>query len=333
MNEPKISVIIPMYNAEKYIRECLVSVLASTFKDYEVLVVDDCSTDNSVAEVKKLLPHFDGRLKIFSTEKNSGGPGTPRNIGIKNSSGKYIFFIDNDDMILPVALENFFETAEAYGAEIVHAEKELGFNKKFTGKDLLIAYSGEQKNLVKEPTFEPVDLNYRVNHFVYGKFSWMPWSKFYRRDFLLENKIDFPPTQFGEDFVFAFKCLCLAKKYLLVPFAANLHRVGVTSAANASFSNASDGVRLWIKILLIQLAILDEFMSGLKFFRANPARHRDVLKFCTEHNFSIIKNLFEGRLPHEIQKIFFDELENLELNATGKNILTAYLCTEKLLAG
>ena len=83
MDAPKISVIIPLYNAEKFIRECLISVLASKFKDYEVLVVDDCSTDNSLAEVKKLLPHFNGRLKIFSTEENSGGPGVPRNIGIK----------------------------------------------------------------------------------------------------------------------------------------------------------------------------------------------------------------------------------------------------------
>ena len=123
MNEPKISVIIPMYNAEKYIRQCLISVLASKFNDYEVLVVDDCSTDNSVAEVKKLLPHFDGRLKIFATEKNSRGAGVPRNIGIKNSSGKYVTFIDNDNMILPDALENLFETAETYGADVVHTEK------------------------------------------------------------------------------------------------------------------------------------------------------------------------------------------------------------------
>ena len=90
MIEPQISVIIPMYNAEKYIRQCLISVLASKFKNYEVLVVDDCSTDNSVAEVRKLLPHFDGRLKLLSTEKNSGGAGIPRNIGIKNAAGKYV---------------------------------------------------------------------------------------------------------------------------------------------------------------------------------------------------------------------------------------------------
>lgn len=127
MSEPKISVIIPLYNAEKFIRQCLISVLASKFKDYEVLVVDDCSTDNSVAEVKKLTAHFDGRLKLLSTEKNSGGAGVPRNVGIKNAAGKYVTFIDNDDMILPDALGNFFETAEFYNADVVHTVKNYVF--------------------------------------------------------------------------------------------------------------------------------------------------------------------------------------------------------------
>ena len=331
MNEPKISVVIPLYNAEKYIRECLVSVLASTFQDYELLVVDDCSTDNSVAEVKKLLPHFDGRLKIFSTGKNSGGPGVPRNVGIKNSSGKYITFIDNDDLILPNTLEIFFETAEAYGAEVIHTEKSFGFNKEFKRDSTKIYCMGLKEKIVSEPTFEPDDLNYRVNHFIHEKFTCMPWSKLYRRDFLLENKIEFPQMQYGEDFVFCFKCLCLAKKYLLVPYITNAHRIGIISASHTCFGNARDGLRLWLKILLAQLAILDEFMSGLEFFGTNPAARRDVLKFCADIVFPLTKNLFGNNPPHEVQKIFFDELENPELNATGKNILTAYLCTEKFL--
>ena len=130
MSETKISVIIPLYNAEKFIRKCLISVLSSKFKDYEVLVVDDCSTDSSVAEAEKLLPHFEGRLKILSTEKNSGGPGIPRNVGIKNSAGKYITFVDNDDFLLPTALGDFFELAEKFSADVIHTEKCLIFNDK-----------------------------------------------------------------------------------------------------------------------------------------------------------------------------------------------------------
>ena len=140
MSKPKISVIIPMYNAERFIRQCLISVLASKFQDYEVLVVDDCSTDNSVAEVAKLVPHFDERLKILQTETNSGGAGVPRNIGIRHAAGKYVTFIDADDFILPTALDDFFDAAEKVQADVVHTVKAYCFRdaggKMFSRADL-----------------------------------------------------------------------------------------------------------------------------------------------------------------------------------------------------
>ena len=329
MDAPKISVVIPLYNAEKLIRQCLVSVLASKFTDYEVLIVDDCSTDNSLAEVKKISPHFGGRLKIFSTEENSGGPGTPRNVGLKNSAGKYVTFIDNDDMILPDALGNFFALAEAYGADVVHTEKYFGCINEFDGKHLDVCYTADEKNLVSEPTFEPVDLAYRMWHFIYGKFSTMPWSKLFRREFLLENKIEFPDRiQYGEDFVFCFKCLCLAKKYLLVPHVTNLRRARTSSASHIS-AGLNEMVRLWLKISFVKLAALDEFMGGLEFFKATPDCRHDVLKFCMKTEFEVIENYFRTVPPHILQKALFDELQNPALDSTGKNIFTAHLCTEK----
>ena len=84
---PAVSVIIPMYNAEKYIGECLESLLLQTFQDFEVIVVDDCSTDNSFSIVESYIPKFDGRLKLTKTEKNSGGGGyVPRNIAANTFS-------------------------------------------------------------------------------------------------------------------------------------------------------------------------------------------------------------------------------------------------------
>ena len=168
-----VSVIIPLYNAEKFIRQTLISVLASKFSDYEVLVVDDCSTDNSVAEVEKLLGHFDGRLKIFSTDKNSGGAGVPRNVGLKNSSGKYVTFVDNDDMILPNALGDFFDVAEKFHADVVHTEKFFAFND--TGesnfkREELILRKDEAGKPVEVPTLETNDLRERIRRYADGKF-------------------------------------------------------------------------------------------------------------------------------------------------------------------
>ena len=329
LSEPKISVIIPLFNAEKYIRECLVSVLASTFKDYEVLVVDDCSTDNSVAEVKKLFPHFDGRLKIFSTEKNSGGPGIPRNIGIKNSSGKYISFIDNDDMILPNALENFFAVAEFYNADVVYAEKFFvsRAGEKISGKNLKPVFLGKVEELVDAPTPEPDDLCTRIRRDMEGKFFIAPWGKFYRRDFLLDNKIFFPQMRFAEDVTFCFKCLCLAKKFIRVPHVTNIRRERETSAGRMII-DSREGVRLWLDSLTKNISELDAFTGGLEL---NSDFRRDVLKFYIGVHFNMIKNLFRGVAAHEVQKIFFDELENPALDVNGKNFVVAYLFAERIL--
>lgn len=330
-NAPKISVIIPLYNAERFIRQCLVSVLASKLKDYEVLVVDDCSTDNSVAEVEKILPHFDGRLKILSTEKNSGGAGIPRNVGIKNAAGKYVTFVDNDDFILPTALENFFEVAEIFQADVVHTEMYFAFkdagNSNFTRKDLTLE-KYEAGEFVCVPTLESADLRERIRRYTDNKFFWVPWGKFYRREFLTENKIDFPQMRFSEDMVFCFKCLCLAEKYLRAPLVTNINRVRKGSNSQYVFS-PREGSALWLSVMTTAVNLADEFMNGLEFFRANPDVRNSALKFFIDKHFSFHKNIFRELQPHEVQKIFYDELQNPALDANGKNLVAAYLYAEQ----
>ncbi|MBR4151501.1 MAG: glycosyltransferase family 2 protein [Selenomonadaceae bacterium] len=109
-----------MYNAGKYIEECLDSLLAQTFQDFEVIVVDDCSMDNSVQIVESYKEKFYGRLQLVVLEKNSGGGSKPRNLVLKLSRGEYIFFVDSDDFIMLNALETLYTTAEEYDAEVVY---------------------------------------------------------------------------------------------------------------------------------------------------------------------------------------------------------------------
>lgn len=85
-----VSVIIPLYNAEKYVGECLDSLLEQTFQDFEVIVVDDCSTDNSAKIVESYAPKFNGRFMFTILEKNSGSGALPRNKGLLLSRGEYI---------------------------------------------------------------------------------------------------------------------------------------------------------------------------------------------------------------------------------------------------
>ena len=328
MNPVKISVIIPLYNAEKFIRQTLISVLASKFQDYEVLVVDDCSTDNSVAEVEKLLPHFDGRLKILSTEKNSGGAGIPRNIGIKNASGKYITFVDNDDMILPTTLDDFFTAAEKFNADVVYAEKYFVLD---SAQKFKAVSCNSVEELVEVPTLESDDLLTRIRRDIAKKFYILPWGKLYRRDFLVKNKIDFPQMRYAEDLTFCFKCLCLSKKFLRIPQITNIHRENYSSTGIVVTTSAKEGVHIWLKIFLTNIQLLNDFMNGLKFFKSNPDVKRDVLTYYIGVHFEMLKETFPQMMPHEVQKIFYDELQDPALDANAKNLLAAYFFTERAL--
>lgn len=99
-----VSVIMPVYNAETFLNQSIQSVIDQSYQDWELLIVDDCSSDNSAS----LIQHFaesDKRIKYFKTDKPSGSPTLPRNIGIEKAQGRYIAFLDSDDVWLPHKLE------------------------------------------------------------------------------------------------------------------------------------------------------------------------------------------------------------------------------------
>lgn len=146
-----VSVIIPLYNAEKYIGECLDSVLAQTFQDFEVIVVDDASTDNSRAVVESYVEKFGGRLTVTNLKENSGSGAMPRNKGLLLSQGEYIFFLDADDMITPTALEELYALAKDYKADVVYCEK--FYNADEDGTNIRV-HTHQKGTLADTPTFE-----------------------------------------------------------------------------------------------------------------------------------------------------------------------------------
>ena len=121
----KVSVIIPVYNVEDYLKECLDSVLSQTLKDIEVICVDDCSTDDSL----KILQEYannDDRIKIIKNEKNSG-QGFSRNEGIKKATGEYIGFVDSDDFIDLNLFEISFKKAKKLDLDVLLFKTEFRF--------------------------------------------------------------------------------------------------------------------------------------------------------------------------------------------------------------
>lgn len=100
---PLVSVIMPCHNGEKYLADAIRSVQSQTFPDWELLIIDDNSSDSSVNIIEEFCKS-DSRIKLFHTKQSSGMPATPRNVGIKNAAGRLIAFLDCDDIWLPTKL-------------------------------------------------------------------------------------------------------------------------------------------------------------------------------------------------------------------------------------
>ena len=112
---PKISIVMPAYNAEQHIKNSIDSVLLQNFSDFEFLIINDCSKDNT-AEIVKSYMARDERIRLINLPVNMGAPAGPRNVGIKQSLGKWIAFIDSDDIWHPTKLQCQIELLERTGA-------------------------------------------------------------------------------------------------------------------------------------------------------------------------------------------------------------------------
>ncbi|MHB8130635.1 MAG: glycosyltransferase family 2 protein, partial [Mobilitalea sp.] len=104
IDNPLVSIIVPMFNAEKVVSVTIRSVQAQTYNNWEMIVCDNCSTDNSRNIIEDFILQ-DKRIRLIKSDYNSGGPARPRNTGIRNANGKYLAFLDTDDIWIPEKLE------------------------------------------------------------------------------------------------------------------------------------------------------------------------------------------------------------------------------------
>ena len=127
----KISIIIPVYNTEKYLKKCLDSIINQTLKSLEIICIDDCSTDNCL-HILKEYQLKDNRIKIIEQKENKG-QGVARNLGLNIAEGKYIMFLDPDDWLELNALEILYKKSKETNADIIHFNY-IEENEKVTPK-------------------------------------------------------------------------------------------------------------------------------------------------------------------------------------------------------
>lgn len=199
---PEISVIIPVYNAEKTLSRALDSLLQQTFTNFEIIAVNDGSTDGCL-ELLNFYKRKDHRVQVLN--KINEGPGVARNVGMSVARGKYITFLDADDFCEPNMLAEYSKTLESTGADIVvsnfhkysiHEQKVTGQGGHYAKKLLYnVDELGEEFFTISQP---------------------MPWNKIFRKEMLIKNNVTFPNLKASEDICFCCNAFACAQKIAFV---------------------------------------------------------------------------------------------------------------------
>ncbi|WP_198957698.1 glycosyltransferase family 2 protein [Bacillus mycoides] len=311
MKKPLISVILPIYNVEMYIEECLATLINQTIgvENLEVIMVNDCSTDGT----SKIIDDYAQRYKNFKAihmKKNSGAPGTPRNIGIKNATGKYLIFLDPDDYIPLDAYESLYNVVREYDSDFV-----MGKMTSFNEIDNFQYEHVTFKNYLLQKHYFNVDIK-NVPFFLQVKTA--VYLKLVKTSFLKKHNISFiEGMKNGEDKYYDMQLFTKAKKFSYIPKSIYMYRVrnddkNLSMTQRDIFSTVSNDV----KAATVIKPMLKE--EEYKYFQVNALR--SVLWKVCDPDFN--------RLPVGKQKELID-LISFVIKDYDPNIVKKYLTLEE----
>lgn len=202
----KISIIIPVYNVAEYLPECLDSIVSQTLEDFEIICINDGSSDNSLAILQEYKSK-DSRIKII--DKENEGSGIARNLGLSIATGEYVYFVDSDDWLENnTVLEKMYNAAEKDCLDILI----FGGYSCYTKCGKLIKWKGSYKlNTLNKKYFNDVFGAKDIKKDIF-KFPSTAWTKLYRREFLIKNNIKFQHIKAGQDQLLFFHSMILANR-------------------------------------------------------------------------------------------------------------------------
>ena len=194
--EPLVTVAIAVYNAEKYLKDCMESVVNQTYKNLEIICVNDASTDSSLAILEPYAAK-DNRVKIITNKTNSG-LGVTRNVGLDAAQGEYILFVDSDDWIDLTTCEKLVTKAQENDADIVFYSA--------------LRVDGKQRSMMSNYCEVSSPLTLEDRRLLLRKAMPSTWSKLWKRNFMVYNKIRFPDARRAQDHAPHWMGCILAKK-------------------------------------------------------------------------------------------------------------------------
>lgn len=212
----KFTIVIPVYNVEKYLKECLDSAVNQNFSDFEIIAVNDGSTDNSLNILKQYEKKYEN-FKVID-QINQGLSGA-RNTGLKAAKGKYIYFLDSDDYISLETLRTSYEKCEKYNLDILTFDAQcfldIDDENKIENMDIVSKENYDRKSVLESKVLEGQDFyNYIIKSNAYKQPIWL---YVYRTEFLIENKLYFYHGLIHEDELYTIQALINAKNVLYIP--------------------------------------------------------------------------------------------------------------------
>ncbi len=285
----KVSVIVPVYNTERYLRRCLDSLVNQTLKELEIILVDDGSTDQSGVILQEYEAMYPDKIKVYT--KENGGQGEARNIGIQISTGSYIGFVDSDDYVAISMFEAMYQAAMKGQYDLVecnyHYRCEEGKRTKSYRTRGNIRQFRNQKDMFIDPQASPC-------------------NKLYRREVLLHTDVDFPKGHIYEDTSFYIKTIPFVIKEFYMEDRFYYYFLRSSSTMNANKSRKVGDI----------FPVLDNIISFYKNYGYYETYQKELEYFCVKillcSSLSRIGRIRDNRIAAELyQRTFLYIKENM----------------------
>jgi len=248
----KVSVIVPVFNSEKYIAKCIESILAQTYADWELILVDDGSTDNSLRIIRE-YESKDNRIRVFC--QNHAGAGMARNLGIKNATGEYIVFVDSDDTIE----SNYFMLLSHSETDLVFIDaNQVDGSHRLIKSEKISNYRNRTKDVILRSQMT-------------GKIPWGGCRKAVKKELIEKNNIFFTSHTVGEEAIYSFLALWFANDYSFIDTPVYNYVQRNDSLSRILLDDPWGDVAIALKKKLTELKIYEEFASTINAFIVTAA--------------------------------------------------------------
>ncbi len=278
MNEYKVSIIVPVYNVEKYLTQCMESLVNQTLKEVEIIAVNDGSPDNSIKILEKYEKKYPGKVKVFTTKNR--GVSHARNYGLDHASGEFIMFVDSDDFVEPAMAEKLYTKAVKDHNDLVMCARYNVYEvegKTELRRKVMNLFSMNQNFKMSERRFEMVHA------------SPFPWDKLFKRTLL--TGIRFPEGIRFEDLVVAFEAAVMAESIGVIPEPLYNYRKTTQVGFLNSFSEAT-------KDIVKAFTLLFDFMKEHDLFDT----FKEELEYvCTRHFFYRYESFYSDGKKGQLQ--------------------------------